>query len=59
MHFKRNPASGRVMQKLGMRHEGELRQHMLKWGAREDVEVYCILRGKSNPGLVEEPSHSG
>jgi putative hydrolase of the HAD superfamily len=27
-HFARNPASGRVMQKIGMRHEGYLRQHV-------------------------------
>src|SRR2546430_6629313 len=31
MHFARNPASGRVLQKLGMRHEGTLRQHVKKW----------------------------
>jgi ribosomal-protein-alanine N-acetyltransferase len=43
-HFSRNPASGRVMQKLGMRHEGSLRQHIVKWGERIDVEVYGIVR---------------
>ena len=42
-HMSRNPASGRVMQKLGMKHEGHLRAHVLKWGVPEDVEVYGIL----------------
>ena len=37
-HLTRNPASGRVMQKIGMRHEGTLREHLLKWGVFEDVE---------------------
>jgi RimJ/RimL family protein N-acetyltransferase len=43
-HVARNPASGRVMQKLGMQHEGTLRQHVLKWGVFEDLELYAILR---------------
>ena len=43
-HFRRNPASGRVMQKIGMRHEGTLRQHISKWGAFEDLEQYAILK---------------
>lgn len=43
VHFTRNPASGRVMQKAGMRHEGLLRQHDKKWDAYLDVEVYGIL----------------
>jgi RimJ/RimL family protein N-acetyltransferase len=43
-HFKRNPASGRVMQKLGMKHEGSAPQHIMKWGAFEDVDLYGILR---------------
>lgn len=43
-HMSRNPASGRVMQKLGMRHEGTLRGHVLKWGVHEDLEVYGLMR---------------
>jgi RimJ/RimL family protein N-acetyltransferase len=43
-HMTRNPASGRVMQKLGMRHEGTLRGHVLKWGVHEDLEVYGLMR---------------
>jgi ribosomal-protein-alanine N-acetyltransferase len=45
-HFTRNPASGRVMQKLGMKHEGSLRQHDKKWGEYLDVEVYGIVRSE-------------
>lgn len=42
-HFLRNPASGRVLQKIGMRQEGLMRQHFLKWGTYEDVVIYGIL----------------
>jgi len=42
-HLSRNPASGRVMQKVGMSHEGTRRAEMLKWGKLEDVELYGIL----------------
>ncbi len=45
-HFTRNPASGRVMQKLGMKHEGTLRQHVLRWDEFHDVEVYGILKSE-------------
>ena len=44
VHFKRNPASGRVMQKNGMVYEGCLRQHVQKWDAYEDLVQYGILR---------------
>jgi RimJ/RimL family protein N-acetyltransferase len=43
-HMTRNPASGRIMEKIGMRHEGSLRGHVLKWGVHEDLELYGILR---------------
>lgn len=43
-HLSRNPPSGRVMQKLGMVHEGRQRGHVIKWGVFEDVETYGILR---------------
>ncbi len=45
-HFTRNPASGRVLQKIGMRHEGTLRQHNKKWDEYLDVEVYGIVRSE-------------
>ena len=43
-HFSSNPASGRVLQKLGMRHEGTRRQHYLRFGKYEDAEVYGLLK---------------
>ncbi|MBN1368973.1 MAG: GNAT family N-acetyltransferase [Dehalococcoidaceae bacterium] len=43
-HLGRNPASGRVMQKLGMSLEGRLRQDVKKWGRFDDLELYAILR---------------
>jgi len=45
-HMTRNPASGRVLQKIGMKHEGTLRQHVEKWGKFEDMEAYGILRSE-------------
>jgi ribosomal-protein-alanine N-acetyltransferase len=45
-HLSHNPASGRVMQKLGMRHEGRSCQHIKKWGEFVDVEAYGILRSE-------------
>jgi RimJ/RimL family protein N-acetyltransferase len=42
--MRRNRASTRVMEKLGMVHEGTLRQDIYHWGAFEDVEVYGLLR---------------
>lgn len=42
-HFVRNPASGRVMEKAGMQHEGTLRGHFYRWGAPEDVAVWGLL----------------
>ena len=50
-HLTRNPASGRVMQKVGMVHEGQLRQHILKWGVFEDLEIYAILRSDYQSSL--------
>ncbi len=45
-HFAHNPASGRVMQKLGMTYEGCSRQAILKWGEFLDVHQYAILRSE-------------
>jgi len=42
-HQTRNPASGRVMQKLGMQKEGTLKEHVLKWERFEDIECYGLL----------------
>lgn len=42
-YFQRNPASGRVMEKLGMTIEGTLRQHAVKWGEHCDITFYGML----------------
>jgi [ribosomal protein S5]-alanine N-acetyltransferase len=50
-YFARNPASGGVLRKLGMRHEGTLREHVWKWDRFEDLECCAVLedewRGRS------------
>lgn len=45
-YFPRNPASGRVMQKVGMTHEGTLRQHFVRWTKPEDLVYYSILKSE-------------
>jgi RimJ/RimL family protein N-acetyltransferase len=45
-HFVGNPASGRVMQKLGMQYEGCLRQHVRKGSQFIDLALYGILRSE-------------
>jgi [ribosomal protein S5]-alanine N-acetyltransferase len=42
-HLIRNPASGRVMQKIGMSYEGTFRQSIRKWDLYEDLAMYSIL----------------
>ncbi len=42
-YFTRNPASARVMEKLGMRFEGVQREHFWRDGRVEDVGRYAIL----------------
>lgn len=41
--FPRNPASTRVLEKLGMKREGVRRQHVLKWDELEDLVLYAVL----------------
>lgn len=41
-YFERNPASGKVLEKIGMQKEGILRSHVLKWNRYEDL-VICGL----------------
>ncbi len=45
-HIARNPASGRVMQKIGMVREGMLRRHAKKGDAYEDLVVYGMLKNE-------------
>jgi RimJ/RimL family protein N-acetyltransferase len=49
-HITRNPASGRVMRKLGMRPEGVMREHIMKWDEPEDIAIYAILRSERPDG---------
>lgn len=48
-HYVRNPASGRVLQKLGMQYEGTLRRHQAKWGVLIDIAFYGLLRDEWKP----------
>jgi RimJ/RimL family protein N-acetyltransferase len=55
-HLIRNPASGRVMEKLGMRFEGAFRDATLKWGRYEDVAQRAILADEwAAAGVVPLP----
>src|ERR1700730_14944877 len=42
-HFVDNLASARVLIKIGMRHEGRQRGHILKWGEFLDIEMYATV----------------
>ena len=42
----RNPASARVLEKLGMTREGLLRQNLRRWERFEDAFIYSILRSE-------------
>lgn len=42
--FVGNPASRRVLEKLGMRYEGCMRKHIRKPGGARDVELFGLLR---------------
>ena len=54
-HLARNPASGRVMEKIGMIREGVLRDHTFRWGKHEDLVAYGIL----STDIKETESGSG
>lgn len=41
--YSMNPASSRVLEKVGMTHEGTLRQHIIRFDALQDVKYYAIL----------------
>lgn len=44
-HLERNPASGKVMQKLGFQIEGQQSGAVLKWGKREDMVSLGLILG--------------
>ena len=43
-HMTRNPASGKVLEKLGLKKEGLLKQHFKKRDVYEDIAVYGLCR---------------
>jgi ribosomal-protein-alanine N-acetyltransferase len=43
-YLVRNPASGRVLERAGMRREGVLRQAVRKWDKLEDIVICAVLR---------------
>jgi|SRR5271166_5827028 len=45
-HTANNPASGKVLRKIGMKHEGRMREHLVKWGEYQDLELYGMLRSE-------------
>ena len=49
----RNTASNRVLEKIGMKLEGRLRQQIRKWGRFEDEWRYGILREEYNGGTQD------
>lgn len=42
-YFSSNDASGRVMEKAGMKQEGFLREHVRHWGEYKDLYLYGIV----------------
>jgi RimJ/RimL family protein N-acetyltransferase len=42
-YFSSNPASGKVMEKIGMKQEGILKEHIIKDGKFEDLVYYGII----------------
>lgn len=45
-HFAANPASGRIMEKIGMKREGVMIQRFCKWGVMHDTIHWAILRSE-------------
>jgi [ribosomal protein S5]-alanine N-acetyltransferase len=59
-HFASNPASGRVMEKIGMRYEGRRREHVFKEGRGfEDLVDYGILSGDFNAQILKNGNRNG
>ena len=59
-HFTRNPASGRVLQKVGMQLEGIQRDAFLRWNQFENVAVHSILASEwqaAETGISAEAAH--
>lgn len=48
-HVTNNPASARVLKKIGMRYEGRHRGHILKWGEFLDLDMYGMVASDTEP----------
>lgn len=56
-HESDNPASGRVMEHVGMRREGHLRQRLYNKGRFVDVDLYAVLKQDFHgPGATRVPT---
>ncbi len=42
-HLGNNPASGKVLRKVGMSHEGTRPEHFERWGEHQDSVLYGLL----------------
>jgi ribosomal-protein-alanine N-acetyltransferase len=61
-HFAGNTASKRVLEKIGMRHEGRSRHHIQKWNQFIDIENYGLLAdefGEGEPARRSDDSREG
>lgn len=54
--FRSNPASGRILQKLGMRFEGCQREHYFHLGQFVDVDMYSMLNREYEAAFLNHPS---
>lgn len=57
-HFAGNTGSGRVLEKIGMRHEGRFRQHIRKWDRFIDIENYGMLASEFRGGEPDRNNES-
>jgi ribosomal-protein-alanine N-acetyltransferase len=57
-HFAGNTGSGRVLEKIGMRHEGRFRQHIRKWDRFIDIENYGMLASEFRGGEANRTNES-
>ena len=55
-HMERNTASGRVMQKAGMRREGVLTDHVVKDGEYRTMVLHGILNGEEGADTQDHSS---
>lgn len=42
--FTSNPGSWRIMEKVGMKYEGTLKQHVARFGQYYDLSYYGLLK---------------